>query len=394
MQLRRRGMQGDAMSRSATVRSEKSAKDMAANRASVSSVADKLPRLAEIDLVFARQIYGSQTSADFAAHGREYWWEWDHQGARFVAQHEVVLASEPASALLRLSDHGWFGETDAYDWGELSGMAQLLAWSLRYEPIVDQINRRLGQSFTPKAIVAPAEQGAMGEARRDLGFVVYDKLDHVVLRGTLCVPPSIAVDGVTAVDENRRIRFARWGGVPIKLWPVVGAIEVPYEGAMDLEPGDVVNLGSRSRIADGMPLSLRVADSDYELHGTFNGASIVLERPALQLRLSNNTSQKGDVVMSSESPRKAAKQDGGDLRSEVAALPVTLEFRVGELVLTAGELAALSPGYVFTLGARLEDSPVTITANGKPFATGELVLVNDLLGVRLNSRANRGSSEL
>ena len=64
-------------------------------------------------------------------------------------------------------------------------------------------------------------------------------------------------------------------------------------------------------------------------------------------------------------------------------LQVVLAFEVGELALSVGELRALAPGYVCPLGRRLEDAPVTVRANGEPVARGELVLVDDFLGVRI-----------
>jgi type III secretion protein Q len=55
-----------------------------------------------------------------------------------------------------------------------------------------------------------------------------------------------------------------------------------------------------------------------------------------------------------------------------------------------GDLAALKPGYVFELAARLEDAPVVIRANGVAVGRGELVAVGDTLGVQLLSLDQNG----
>lgn len=66
-------------------------------------------------------------------------------------------------------------------------------------------------------------------------------------------------------------------------------------------------------------------------------------------------------------------------------LPVNLEFELGQVQMSLGELANLQPGYVFALPAQLEGANVTIRANGRVTGRGEMVAVGDTLGVRLLS---------
>jgi type III secretion protein Q len=75
--------------------------------------------------------------------------------------------------------------------------------------------------------------------------------------------------------------------------------------------------------------------------------------------------------------------DQGDAATR--SLPVLVEFELGRLELTMGELAGLQPGYVFPLPAFVEGANVTIRANGRVSGRGELVAVGDTLGVRLVS---------
>ena len=62
--------------------------------------------------------------------------------------------------------------------------------------------------------------------------------------------------------------------------------------------------------------------------------------------------------------------------------PIRLTFELGELTMPAGNLATLDAGFVFPLRASLS-RPVTIKANGEPFAVGELVELDGALAVRL-----------
>ncbi len=67
---------------------------------------------------------------------------------------------------------------------------------------------------------------------------------------------------------------------------------------------------------------------------------------------------------------------------DVQGLPVKLTFDVGQQELTVGDMGHLSPGYAFELNRDLT-SPVTMKANGKPFAECELVSINNKLGARI-----------
>jgi len=69
--------------------------------------------------------------------------------------------------------------------------------------------------------------------------------------------------------------------------------------------------------------------------------------------------------------------------AQVDGLPVTLSFEAGEISLTVAELKSLAPGAMLSFGRKLTDSPITIRANGRMLGIGELVLIDDFLGVRL-----------
>ena len=68
--------------------------------------------------------------------------------------------------------------------------------------------------------------------------------------------------------------------------------------------------------------------------------------------------------------------------ADIQGLPVKLQFDIGSHELTVGDMGRLSPGYTFELN-RDTTSPVTMKANGKPFAECELVQINNQLGARI-----------
>ena len=69
--------------------------------------------------------------------------------------------------------------------------------------------------------------------------------------------------------------------------------------------------------------------------------------------------------------------------SSAPKIPVALEFELGAVDTSLRELAQIEPGYVFDLPLQLDHAVVTIRSAGRRIGRGELVAVDDTLGVRL-----------
>jgi type III secretion protein Q len=70
----------------------------------------------------------------------------------------------------------------------------------------------------------------------------------------------------------------------------------------------------------------------------------------------------------------------------VSEVPVTLVFELGQTRLTLGELGQVQPGYTFQLSEAVQrDRPVTIKANGITVGQGEIVQIDDRIGIRIRS---------
>lgn len=68
----------------------------------------------------------------------------------------------------------------------------------------------------------------------------------------------------------------------------------------------------------------------------------------------------------------------------VADIPVKLVFEIGQADILMGELQQLQPGYTFKLDESLDQKkPVTIKANGVALGMGEIVHIDDRLGIRI-----------
>ena len=70
--------------------------------------------------------------------------------------------------------------------------------------------------------------------------------------------------------------------------------------------------------------------------------------------------------------------------TDINTLPINLTFEVGEQLISFHELSKMQEQYVFELNTPIEN-PIKIKANGMAIATGELVKINEQIGVRVLS---------
>jgi type III secretion protein Q len=92
----------------------------------------------------------------------------------------------------------------------------------------------------------------------------------------------------------------------------------------------------------------------------------------------------GRAVISGEARRPMTDEtDRGGEAGDVDSVPVVLAFELGRTQMALGELRALAPGYSFDLGRDLR-APVDILANGRKIGSGELIQIDERIGVRVN----------
>jgi flagellar motor switch protein FliN/FliY len=84
-------------------------------------------------------------------------------------------------------------------------------------------------------------------------------------------------------------------------------------------------------------------------------------------------------------PAEAAAEHGADL-GRLQNVPVEVAVEIGRTRMTIGEALALAPGTIVTVG-RLTGEPVDLLVNGRAIARGEIVAVDEELGLRITEIA-------
>jgi flagellar motor switch protein FliN/FliY len=82
----------------------------------------------------------------------------------------------------------------------------------------------------------------------------------------------------------------------------------------------------------------------------------------------------------------SAEGNGGADLGRLQNVPVELAIEIGRTRMTIGEALALGPGSVVTVG-RLAGDPVDLLVNGRVIARGEVVAIDEELGLRITEIA-------
>lgn len=241
---------------------------------------------------------------------------------------------------------------------DLKALPQAVAKSIiegAFLEIVESLENVFRQEITLKSIEFGAAQAPYAER---LEFAVIES-NH---RSTI-------IDGALFIPETLLPLFAEaWQELPLKAPEKTNLL---VEGLALLEIGrqtltlgeyrslrvnDIVLLGEGPHFQEG---EVWVSFSeDQVFQANWQRGKLTLESPLLFQTLSLNSSM------------------------DIERIPLDLQFVVGQKKLTLQELRALKPGYSFDFPASLE-GPVKLMVNNQLVGTGEVVMLEDRLGVRL-----------
>lgn len=275
------------------------------------------------------------------------------------------------------------GDDDAHDdglrWNDHVGRSRVLAWSLAHERRLMRLSEALGASLLP---VTDDSDDPGRDGGTWLDFSIDDYADHEAqtpsarTRGALRVPAAWLArlaERADASGDEEPAPLGHWRALPAA---VSIAFAIPALGARDwrsLRPGDAIVVGRSGRPP---PLQARAAGRAWPLAATTNGwrvegaaQPLPPDPPFLPEKTMSDNDDNTATAATVEDPARS--------------LPVRVEFEIGRVELSLGELADLQPGYVFALPAQLEGANVVIRANGRDSGRGEVVAVGDTLGVRL-----------
>jgi type III secretion protein Q len=194
---------------------------------------------------------------------------------------------------------------------------------------------------------------------RPLGFRVSAAESGAATGAVLWLEPD-SLRLVAGLLEQAPLAPANVDGLPVTIACHVGSTQLAATELRRLRPADLIVLERH-----------RLGEDTIEM--------VIGGRLAFPARI-----EQSRAVVSGGARRPMADDaDRGDIAGDVDSVPVTLVFELGRTQLALGELRSLAPGYSFDLGKDLR-APVDILANGQKIGSGELIQIDERIGVRVN----------
>ena len=251
-----------------------------------------------------------------------------------------------------------------FELDQLESDAQAFATDLVFGPLLSQIEDAVSAQIRIQAIdVAPE-----GNNNWRLDFEIHDV--SVGNRHRVIFLAGRSTAELIAMTLGRRVpSLLPQALVPVCVSLRVGSTPVTLSELRDLRLGDLI-IVAKTRIADDI-------------------ISVVVQE---RLRFAANLEASGRVTLLEQHPSVMNEEVSIEDDSEALdALPIELVFELGRLTLTIGELRELTAGRSLELDRDLQ-APVELVVNGKRIGRGELVQIENRLGVRVKEISGRAAS--
>jgi type III secretion system YscQ/HrcQ family protein len=283
---------------------------------------------------------------------------------------------------MQISVTGHHGQDRLGDrvWSDFHGESRLLAWSLGYERLIENLQLIFEQPLLPERIGNLRATAKNCSDALGVGFTMSGDADVVSIAGVMRVPMSWAkrllVSSSKVPAGSPRERF---GDLPIGMSAQIPGPRLPVQRLRTVRPGDTIVLGSSA-----------AAFSRIELRrGGVTGFRAAYRSAGLQITSRaysdyQTVPEENDVNISKIDSTESTMSD------ESVSVPIALDFEIGKLTMTLDEASELQPGYIFAMPEPAAGTNVRIRANGTVIGHGELLVVGETLGVCVTRWSDNG----
>ena len=297
------------------------------------------------------------------------------------------LSVGPAFARLTLDAGLWNmllqSGAGGLDWTSLPEPYRRLALIEILEPLLADLQAVMGRSVSLAAGEHSIELQHPYRFRLKHGEHALGCLDLAV-SGDLCEPLD---EGIDRLFTAKTIALEN---IPIKAFVRLGEMSLPMSEYSTLRIGDLLLL----------PISCR---ADRELMLLLDESTIIkCEMEMGRARVLTITERESEKMEESDlmvedipgednntGPAEEKRPIEPQSWFDPKQLPVHVTFDLADITLSVGELAALQPGSILELDRQVTDL-VSVRANGRIFGHGELMRLEDRLGIRLTRVNNDG----
>ena len=325
---------------------------------------DYLPRLKRVKVLNNNQLF---TTPAFHQDGLTLRWRQDTPGPLSYwllfesGEHHLTLGFD--GDIVNISQ-------TPLDWRDYDGELAKIAWCSNYEPLVQLFQNYFRCDWSLTSIRPDPPEVDYDVAAQ---FLI-EKGPQLAAQGTARFPSEL----LQRVPHNTKTAVLP-SHVEVSLPCVIDSFFSSIRELQRLEPGCIIRLNTqhidRVQLSHKPPLQAQV-----------NGRRLTLT--ALH-SLSQEESTMKETTDAAE-PERSEEQEQvvSDQAPElnpvpIHDLPINLRFEAGKVTIPVNKLSQLVPGFVFELERELDQRTIQITANDALVAQGELVSVDQVLGVRV-----------
>jgi type III secretion system YscQ/HrcQ family protein len=304
-------------------------------------------------------------------------WRWTAAPAQ-EALYRITLQRSDQRLCLDLIDDV-VGTGDAADeWQALPEPARLVVWTLAHERFIDLLQRVFGRDWLPQAIeVDRADTGLPPPPHLDAGFEIGTDDGRVLIRGVATFALPLCAHLTCRAQRHPAPATSPWAAGRARLRCVIDRVPASARDLQRLAPRAIVLLDDSTLAGPSGRVQLVAGNAvfDCELRG-LHGTTLLVRAVS---------SGGHNTMVEALSPSGLPLPDDiADVEASAAnELPVTLSFEAGSVSIPFDQLACVRPGFVFELAQPLDASLIRVLANGVEVGAGELVRIDDQLGVRL-----------
>jgi flagellar motor switch/type III secretory pathway protein FliN len=296
-------------------------------------------------------------------------WRWQAVNPSRI-QEWITFRSDDLQLALALDGDAVGLDSAQLDWRDYSGETQLIAWTAVHEPLIGLLRTVFQCDLVPEGIEDCDAPPAGSHVR--VGFEIHRQEGALVVAGLV----TLATGSVRSLAERSDVlpsqRHGALGGVKAEFRLHLDEVEIHPDEIACIERGAIVRVDNRT-LAAGDQARISITAGSVRVIADVAGlrATVAGFAPA------PHAIHNGDFRMTDSHPDEAQASILAD------ALPVRLTFCAGAVTLPFGKVSDIAPGYVFELDKALDDRAIAVLANDVPIASGELVTLGDLVGVRI-----------
>lgn len=349
----------------------------------------KLPKLTPESACTLQQFFQQVRVIPVTQGDGDTFWRFEFQQQDQSTDFNIELVGSCGTLYIKLTEYRWPRPQLALPWWEYQNPeSKQLAWTLVHESLITQLNYLFQDNFVVNAVLTDSDSHLVHSNQQNQWLQWKAIQDQVTAAGLLAISDSQILHLLQGNHWPKRIS----GYQPTLLYHIDLIAQIfintePFSIAelTEFNPGDLFYLGPHNQVRQ--QFSVELNNPCITPHN--------LASPSRYIWKAHCNIQDGHHFVKVLAMQQGSKQTPNEQQTDNTSfdpqnLPVNIQFKLKELELPLAEVADVQPGYVFNLQIDIENAMVDIVANQKVIGKGQIIAIEDQLGIQIIELNNHG----